>query len=59
MSTDDTTTTPRPEAVGRRDDRGGAPHVVIERTFRAPVSDVWAAVTEPAAPRALDRHLGR
>jgi len=55
MSTDDTTTTPRPEAVGRRDDRGGVPHVVIERTFRAPVSDVWAAVTEP---QRLERWIG-
>lgn len=47
MNTDDTTSTPRPEASGRREDREGVPHVVIERTFRAPVTDVWSAVTEP------------
>ena len=55
MSTDDTTTTSRPKAAGRREDRDGAPHVVIERTFRAPVTDVWAAVTEPAR---LERWIG-
>ena len=55
MSTDDTTTTSRPEAAGRREDRDGLPHVVIERTFRAPVTDVWAAVTEPAR---LERWIG-
>ena len=55
MSTDDTTTTPRRDAVGRRQDRDGAAHVVIERTFRAPVTDVWAAVTEPAR---LERWIG-
>ena len=31
MSTDDTTTTLRPEAAGRREDRDGLPYVVIER----------------------------
>ncbi len=55
MSTDDTRATSRPEAAGRREDRDGAPHVVIERTFRAPVTDVWAAVTEPAR---LERWIG-
>jgi uncharacterized protein YndB with AHSA1/START domain len=55
MSTDDTTTTPRRDAVGRRQDRDGAAHVVIERTFRAPVTQVWAAVTEPDR---LERWIG-
>ena len=55
MSTDDTTTRPRPEAVGRRLGRDGAAFVVIERTFRAPVADVWAAVTEPDR---LERWIG-
>jgi len=41
------TTTPAPGPVGRREERNGAPSVVIERTFRAPAADVWAAVTEP------------
>ena len=36
-----------PTPVGRREDREGRPTLVIERTFRAPVEDVWAAVTEP------------
>ena len=50
MSTDDTPTTATttgPQPVGRREERGGSAAVVIERTFRAPVEDVWAAVTEP------------
>jgi uncharacterized protein YndB with AHSA1/START domain len=34
-------------AVGRREERDGRPTLVIERTFRAPVADVWAAITEP------------
>ncbi len=38
------TFTPRP--TGRREDRGGTTYVVFERTFRAPIADVWAAVTE-------------
>jgi uncharacterized protein YndB with AHSA1/START domain len=33
--------------VGRREQRDGRPTLVLERTFRAPVADVWAAVTEP------------
>lgn len=33
--------------TGRREDRDNQPHVVFERTFRAPIEDVWAAVTEP------------
>lgn len=37
--------TPRP--TGRRDERDGTTYVVFERTFAAPIADVWAAVTEP------------
>lgn len=40
-----TDTTPRP--TGRRDERDGTTYVVFERTFAAPIADVWAAVTEP------------
>ena len=54
MSTHDTTPT-GPEPVGRREERDGSPFLVIERTFRAPVGDVWAAVTE--AER-LERWIG-
>ncbi len=36
-----------PTATGRRDDRDGTAYVVFERTFQAPIADVWAAVTEP------------
>ena len=49
MSRDDTppsVTGTRPRAVGRREDRHAGPSLVIERTFRVPVEDVWAAVTE-------------
>ena len=35
-----------PTATGRRDDRDGTAYVVFERTFKAPIADVWAAVTE-------------
>ena len=38
------TITPRP--TGRREERHGETYVVFERTFRAPIEDVWAAVTE-------------
>lgn len=41
------TTTPIPSATGRREDREGTAYLVFERSFRAPVTDVWAAVTEP------------
>jgi len=34
--------------TGRREERDGRTLVVIEREFRAPVADVWAACTEPA-----------
>jgi uncharacterized protein YndB with AHSA1/START domain len=41
------TTTPfTPRATGRRDERDGTAYVVFERTFNAPIADVWAAVTE-------------
>lgn len=32
---------------GRRDVRDGLATLVLERRFRAPAADVWAAVTEP------------
>ncbi len=35
-----------PTATGRREVRDGRPYVVLERTFRAPIDDVWAAITE-------------
>lgn len=47
------TTTPTP--TGRREERDGHTYVVLTRTFRAPVADVWAAVTEPER---LARWLG-
>lgn len=42
-----TTTTTTPAATGRRETRNGTTYVVFDRTFRAPIDDVWAAVTEP------------
>ena len=39
-------TTPTPRPTGRREDRDGTTYIVFERTFRAPIADVWAAVTE-------------
>jgi uncharacterized protein YndB with AHSA1/START domain len=42
------TTSPRTASpTGRRGDRDGTAYVVFERTFDAPIDDVWAAVTEP------------
>lgn len=35
-----------PSATGRREERDGTAYLVFERTFRAPIDDVWAAVTE-------------
>ncbi|KQT02298.1 SRPBCC family protein [Cellulomonas sp. Leaf395] len=35
-----------PNATGRRETRDGHDSVVIDRTFRAPIESVWAAVTE-------------
>lgn len=34
-------------ATGRREQRDGVDQLVLERTFRAPIDDVWAAVTDP------------
>ena len=42
-------------ASGRREDRGDQSLLVLERTFRAPAVDVWAAVTEP---QRLERWIG-
>jgi len=39
-------TTPTPRPPGRREARDGTTYIVFERTFRAPIADVWAAVTE-------------
>ncbi|QFG68361.1 SRPBCC domain-containing protein [Ornithinimicrobium pratense] len=33
--------------TGRPEARQGQDHLVLTRTFRAPVEDVWAAITEP------------
>ncbi|MEJ7796571.1 MAG: SRPBCC family protein [Nocardioides sp.] len=44
-----------PTATGRREDRDGTSYVVFERTFTAPIADVWAAVTEPER---LERWIG-
>ncbi len=41
--------------TGRREERDGQTHVVFERTFRAPIDDVWAAITEPER---LERWIG-
>ena len=46
-------TTPHP--TGRRETRHGETVLVFERTFRAPIEDVWAAVTESER---LDRWIG-
>ena len=50
-----TSTSSTPRATGRREDRDGTAYLVFERTFRAPVEDVWAAVT---APERLERWIG-
>ena len=42
MSTTHTT----PSATGRKGERDGTAYVVFERTFEAPIADVWGAVTE-------------
>jgi len=46
-----TTTTP----TGWRETRDGATYVAYTRTFRAPIEDVWKAVTEPER---LERWIG-
>lgn len=43
MTTSDAT----PKPTGRRGDRDGTTFIVFQRTFDAPIADVWAAVTEP------------
>lgn len=43
------------KATGRRDDRDGTAYVAFERTFAAPIEEVWAAVTEPER---LERWIG-
>jgi uncharacterized protein YndB with AHSA1/START domain len=35
------------EPTGRLESTGDGHRLVLERTFRAPIADVWAAVTEP------------
>lgn len=47
------TTTPQP--TGRRETRRGETFLVFERTFRAPIQDVWDAVTESER---LERWIG-
>lgn len=42
--------------TGRKEQRAGSTYVVLTRTFRAPIEDVWAAVTEPDR---LARWIGR
>ncbi|WP_432477352.1 SRPBCC family protein [Nocardioides sp. GXQ0305] len=44
-----------PTATGRRDQRDGTTYVEFRREFRAPITDVWASVTEPAR---LERWIG-
>jgi uncharacterized protein YndB with AHSA1/START domain len=46
--------TRQPTATGRKDPREDG-WLVFTRTFRAPVEDVWAAVTDPVR---LDRWIG-
>jgi uncharacterized protein YndB with AHSA1/START domain len=41
-----TTTPTTPAATGHKEVREGRDFVVFTRTFRAPIDDVWAAVTE-------------
>jgi uncharacterized protein YndB with AHSA1/START domain len=41
-----TTRPTTPSATGRRQERDGRTYVAFERTFHAPIDDVWAAVTE-------------
>ena len=36
----------KPNPTGRRETRHGRDGIVLARTFRAPIEDVWAAVTE-------------
>jgi len=43
------------QPTGRRESRDGTDYVVYTREFKAPIEDVWAAVTEPAR---LERWIG-
>ena len=56
MTSTPRTTPPTARATGHREDRDGTPYVVFERTFAAPIADVWAAVTESDR---LVRWIGR
>ena len=44
-----------PEPTGRRENRDGHDSVVLDRTFRAPIESVWAAITESDR---LERWIG-
>lgn len=44
-----------PTATGRLEARDGNDWVVFDRTFRAPIESVWAAITEPDR---LERWIG-
>ena len=44
-----------PSPTGRRETRDGYDSVVIDRTFRAPIESVWAAITESDR---LERWIG-
>jgi uncharacterized protein YndB with AHSA1/START domain len=44
-----------PSTTGRRETRNGHDSVVLDRTFRAPIGSVWAAVTESDR---LERWIG-
>lgn len=50
-----TTTPTTPAATGHKEVRDGRDYVVYTRTFRAPIEDVWAAVTESSR---LGRWIG-
>ena len=45
-----------PTATGRKEQRADGTYVVLTRAFRAPIEDVWAAITEPER---LARWIGR
>jgi uncharacterized protein YndB with AHSA1/START domain len=45
-----------PTATGRKEERVDGTYVVLTRMFRAPIEDVWVAITEPDR---LARWIGR
>jgi uncharacterized protein YndB with AHSA1/START domain len=45
----------KPTVTGRRETRDGWECIVLERTFRAPVQDVWEAATDPER---MERWIG-